>query len=52
VFYHPTRDKRGYRAFSNCGGGVKPPIRFFVRLGAVSPPRPEALLGAARSRGQ
>jgi hypothetical protein len=31
-----------YHAFSNRGIEVKPPISFFVRLGAVSSPRPEA----------
>ena len=33
----------GYRGFSNCGGGVKRPGRFFVRLKAAFLPRPDAL---------
>jgi hypothetical protein len=32
-----------YRGFSNCGGGVKRPGRFFVRLKAAFLPRPDAL---------
>jgi hypothetical protein len=40
----PETDMRSLhcRVFSNCGGSVKPSVRFFVRLEAVSLPRPEA----------
>jgi hypothetical protein len=40
----PTRDNGGYHAFSNSGGGVKPSVRFLVRLGAVSLPHPDTPL--------